>query len=79
MNTGTTDKLLHQIACCMLNNIMKAKVKGIEIPREFIKPELYSIKKINIKILEGLNLRHDPTIWGFDKPARTRSVNKSTI
>ena len=78
MNTGTTDKLLYQIATCMLKNIMKHRVKGIEIPREFIKPELYSFKKINIKILEGLQLKHNPEIWGIKVPKRSKSVNRST-
>ena len=72
MNKGTNDKILHQIALCLCKNLEKAKVKGIDIPKEFIRPELYS-KGIPLNILHGIGLKHPDELGKKRGKSRSKS------
>jgi len=64
MNPGSTDKIMHQIALCLVKNLEKAKKTGIDINKDFIKPKLYSkvyknFESTFIPLLNSFGLKHE--------------------
>jgi hypothetical protein len=76
LNPGSSDKVLHQVSLCLLKNIEKARVKGVFLKPEWIRPDLYSVK-IPVHMLHGIGLRQ-PGEKAKRRKGR-KSKSKSTI
>ena len=76
MNPGSTEKIMYQISLCLCKNIEKARSKGIILPKEWIRPALYS-SGIPLNILHGIGLKHPDEIGKKGRRRRAGSSCKS--